>query len=281
MDPRLVFDIGLSNGDDSRYYLDLGYSVVGVEANPLRVDECKLRFEKEIEQGRMKVVNLGVLKQPGSFTFYRNLVMDDRSSFVQRDGNQEDWEEIEIRCVTTRDLIDEHGTPYFMKVDIEGADLQALATLPLSNCPPYVSLELGSTGEEILNRLIELSYTAFKFIDGESHWHTRRILNDEYGWRLLRKLSRSAPFIRTTISSLPQSLRNRGEWNPTEIYNPDSYAFGPLSSGPFGERAAGSWKTMNASRAFLRDLQEYARKVGRGNWIWWDVHARHGSVSGR
>jgi FkbM family methyltransferase len=281
VDPRLIFDIGLCNGDDSRYYLDLGYSVVGVEANPLRAEECKLRFAQEIERGQMKVVNLGVLKQPGSFTFYRNLVMDDRSSFVRRDGNQDDWEEIEIRCVTTRYLIDEHGTPYFMKVDIEGADLQALATLPPSSCPPYVSLELGSTGEEILDRLIELGYTEFKFIDGESHWPTRRILNDEYGWRLLRKLSRRVPFIRKAISSLPQRLRNRGEWNPTEIYNPDSYPFGPLSSGPFGERAAGSWKTATASRSLLRDLQEYARKVGRGNWIWWDVHARHSSVNGR
>jgi hypothetical protein len=31
----LVFDLGLHNGDDAAYYLDLGYLVVGVEANLL------------------------------------------------------------------------------------------------------------------------------------------------------------------------------------------------------------------------------------------------------
>jgi FkbM family methyltransferase len=73
----LVFDIGLHNGDDSAYYLHLGYRVVGLEANPLLTAQCTQRFEKEIGQGRMTVVNAGVLKQAGTFTFYRNLVNDE------------------------------------------------------------------------------------------------------------------------------------------------------------------------------------------------------------
>ena len=64
MDRDLVFDIGLHNGDDAAYYLDLGYLVVGVEANPLLAAQCTLRFENEIRQGRMKVINAGVLKEP-------------------------------------------------------------------------------------------------------------------------------------------------------------------------------------------------------------------------
>ena len=41
IDPNLVFDIGLNNGDDTAYYLHLGYRVIGVEANPLLVAACK------------------------------------------------------------------------------------------------------------------------------------------------------------------------------------------------------------------------------------------------
>jgi hypothetical protein len=40
MNQALVFDIGLHNGDDTSYYLDLGYRVVGVEANPLLASRC-------------------------------------------------------------------------------------------------------------------------------------------------------------------------------------------------------------------------------------------------
>jgi hypothetical protein len=72
IDRDLVFDIGLHNGDDAAYYLDLGYHVVGVEANPLLTVQCTLRFENEIRQGRVRIINAGVLKEPGEFTFYRN-----------------------------------------------------------------------------------------------------------------------------------------------------------------------------------------------------------------
>ncbi len=58
--PELIFDIGMNNGEDSAYYLHLGYSVVGIDANPLLTNECTLRFKKEIDEGRMKIINAGV-----------------------------------------------------------------------------------------------------------------------------------------------------------------------------------------------------------------------------
>src|SRR5215472_14713563 len=101
----LVFDIGMHNGEDSAYYLHLGHSVVGVDANPLLTAQCALRFEREIAEGRMKIINAGVLKQAGEFTFYRNLQDDEWSSFDSEKGKKGGkWEAVTIPCLTAQEL---------------------------------------------------------------------------------------------------------------------------------------------------------------------------------
>ena len=272
---HLVFDIGLNNGDDAAYYLHLGYRVVGVEANPLLALQCTQRFDSEIRRGRMSVVNAGVLKEPGEFTFYRNLSDDGWSSFSPQEGKKGGrWEELRIHCVTTQQLIAEHGMPFFMKVDIEGADFQTLHSLSPAIAPAYVSLELNYA-DPIVERLIELGYSAFKFVNGETYRPTPPLFDHQKGWRLLRKIGRIAPFVRNTIGRLPERLRPNSEYDPTGKYSPDGYPFGPLSSGPFGEQAAGSWLTPPAAVRCWRRLRDKYQRDGKINQIWWDVHARH------
>ncbi|MBZ5618088.1 MAG: FkbM family methyltransferase [Acidobacteriia bacterium] len=274
----LVFDIGLNNGDDAAYYLHLGYRVVGIEANPLLAAQCTRRFENDIQQGRMTVINAGVLKEPGVFTFYRNLLSDGWSSFEpDKRGQAGEWEEIDISCVTTLQLIAEHGKPFFMKVDIEGSDLQTLQSLTPATAPAYVSLELNFA-DPTIETLIELGYSDFKFVDGETFWHTPPIFDHQIGWRLLRKAGWLAPFVRNAIRSLPQRFRAKSEWNPPGQYSRDHYPFTPCSSGPFGEQAAGSWMTPAAALRWFGDLKNYYRRAGKERSLWWDVHARHSSV---
>lgn len=49
---RIVFDVGMNNGDDSAYYLSKGYRVIAVEANPALVEKARIRFAREIATGR-------------------------------------------------------------------------------------------------------------------------------------------------------------------------------------------------------------------------------------
>jgi FkbM family methyltransferase len=278
-DRELVFDIGLNNGDDAAYYLDLGYVVVGVEANPMLAAQCTQRFETEIRQCRMRVVNAGVLKEPGEFTFFRNLTDDGWSSFLAEKGkNGGKWEELKIPCVTTQQLIEEHGKPFFMKVDIEGADFQTLHSITQATAPSYISLELNCF-DPILERLIELGYSGFKFVNGDTYRHTPPIFHHQIGWRLLRKVGRLAPFVRNGISRLPQGLRQNSEYDPPGKYNPAGYPFGPHSSGPFGEQAAGPWLTGAAALRWFGVLRDNYRNAGQENSLWWDVHARHSSTT--
>ncbi len=277
--PDLVFDIGLHRGDDAAYYISLGYSVLGIEANPLLADACKIRFEKEIRAEQMKVINAGLLKESGEFIFFRNLLDDGWSSFLPQKGKKGgNWEEVIVPCLTTRQLIEEHGKPFFMKVDIEDADFQSLYSMNAAIAPAYISLELNCF-DPTVERLIELGYSAFKFVNGATYRPTPPIFDHETGWRLLRKAGRLFPLVRKTISRLPQSFRPKSEYDPPGSYSPTGYPFGPYSSGPFGEEAAGSWMTAGTALCWFENLKKSYRKTASVDSFWWDVHARHSSIT--
>ena len=278
MMPDLVFDIGLNNGDDAAYYLHLGYRVIGVEANPLLAARCSERFASEMRAGRIEVVNAGILRQPGEFTFYRSLQQDGWSTFepdIHRKPGE--WEELKVACITAEQLIANHGQPFFIKVDIEGADFQVLETLTAAIAPPYISLEINAI-DPFLDRLIALGYTAFKFVDGLTFRPAPPVFDHQVGWRLLRRVGRAFPPFRAIMRKLPQAMRAKREWNHPGRYSPDGFSFSDRSSGPFGARAAGAWLKADAARRWFNQLKDDYRKAGKSNELWWDVHARHASA---
>ena len=56
----LIFDVGTHKGQDSDFYLKLGYRVVAVEANPALADELRHRFREAIADGRLILVDKAV-----------------------------------------------------------------------------------------------------------------------------------------------------------------------------------------------------------------------------
>ncbi len=44
--PRLVFDAGMNNGDDTAYYLFRGFDVVAIEANPALCARARRRLPR-------------------------------------------------------------------------------------------------------------------------------------------------------------------------------------------------------------------------------------------
>jgi FkbM family methyltransferase len=57
---KKIFDIGMYDGADTAYYLECGYHVVAVEANPGLVDNAKRRFGAEIASGQLTCVNAAI-----------------------------------------------------------------------------------------------------------------------------------------------------------------------------------------------------------------------------
>src|SRR5690348_14148592 len=70
----LVFDVGLHRGQDTAYYLAMGYRVVAFEANPDLVREFRSRFASAIEKGRLTIVEGAIARSEESWVpFYKPL----------------------------------------------------------------------------------------------------------------------------------------------------------------------------------------------------------------
>ena len=75
LNSNLIFDFGIGNGEDSRFYLHKGYSVVAVDADPLACKELELNCSSYLKT-RLTVINCvvgGTSSASGFEKFYKNL----------------------------------------------------------------------------------------------------------------------------------------------------------------------------------------------------------------
>jgi FkbM family methyltransferase len=165
MNRGLIFDIGMHIGQDTAFYLDLGYWVVAVDANPVLVDAACGRFESAIASGRLVVVNTGVGDIKGDLTFYLNKAHSEWSSFDNAIGTSRgEYLEKTIPVLPLSDLMVRFGTPYYCKIDIEGFDYKAVASIAsLQDRPQYISVENGHRA--VIEELSGQGYSRFKFVD--------------------------------------------------------------------------------------------------------------------
>lgn len=164
MDHNLIFDIGANSGDDTAYYLDKGFAVIAVEASPVLVSTLRQRFKACPSPDKLTIVNAGVFREAGIFPFYRNLENDHWSSFDAAYGTRQgtQYETINVPCVTINSLLERHGIPRYLKIDVEGVDRMILAELRGTDCrPAFISVE--EYGIAALQDLQSLGYEAFFF----------------------------------------------------------------------------------------------------------------------
>jgi FkbM family methyltransferase len=162
---KLVFDLGANAGQDSAYYLGLGYDVVAVEANPSLAAGLAQRFAAEAAAGRFTLLASGIWSETKTLTFYENLDNDHWSSFDPvygcRDGTR--FVEHRIPCVRVGALLADFGVPYYMKIDIEGADRHVLVDLQTERqLPAYISVEEYGVGA--VDDLAALGYTKMALV---------------------------------------------------------------------------------------------------------------------
>lgn len=174
----LIFDVGFHRGEDTAFYLAKGFSVVAVEANPDLAEKGLDRFADAVEQGRLVLVHAAVAPTPGPVTFYANEHTDWGTTdpeWAARNTTQygsPPSATMTVPGVTFGSLLDEHGVPHYLKVDIEGADLLCLEALRDHDArPSYVSIESDKRRWRGVVRefdlLRELGYRRFKVVNQE------------------------------------------------------------------------------------------------------------------
>jgi FkbM family methyltransferase len=236
-----IFDLGLNDGADASFYLDKGFRVVAVEANPLLYSAAREKLAPQIKSGALWLLNVGIWSERKTLPFYVNKANDHWSSFDPaygcRDGTSYDI--IEVPCITIEDLLcdfSRFSVPYYMKIDIEGADRIVLEGLrPLMHRPEWISVE--EYGVAAIDDLHALGYRNFAIV----------------------------PQRTKTVAFSPEPARE-GCYTPR--------AFDGTQSGVFGREIGDLWRDYADCReVFTRTIRrEDYSYVGPAE-EWFDIHA--------
>ncbi|MDH4984418.1 FkbM family methyltransferase [Aminobacter anthyllidis] len=145
----LIFDIGLHRGLDAQYYLNKGFRVIGLEAVPALVAECRKKLHSH--GGRLVIVNKALYHEAGkTVTFYTVPGKDDWGSLNQQVAEKavEKATPITVETVDLTWLFDRFGVPRYIKCDIEGADIIFREQLIReTRRPTFVSIEVNDGHE--------------------------------------------------------------------------------------------------------------------------------------
>jgi len=284
----LIYDVGMNNGDDTAYYLHRGYRVVAIDADPQACDKARLRFQDQVSRGRLTILNVGIAAEPGTLDFWICEPHSEWSSFdrriASRDGSPHHC--IQVPCRTLDSILSDHGIPYYLKVDIEGHDLQCVDALrTVSNRPKYVSIEIDDIDDidASLRAMADLGYTSFKCISQFTFVPlqlppTAAQERAEFWRRILVQRPLPLRVIRKAIGRRGRRWLDR-RYTRTRCH--EGWVFNNGSSGPFGEDTLGTWLTAERVRDAYR---HYSRLRDQGKpsifWnadgysFWADLHAR-------
>ena len=161
-----VFDLGMHNGDDTSYYLERGFKVVGVEANAALCDECNDRFRSRIRDGDLCIVNKAIAESDDRSVEFWISSLNPEWSSVRWDPEVlgEDPERVTVETTTLRTLLSEFGLPHYIKCDLEGSDVIFCRQLARERIKPdFVSVE--ATSLELLALLTSSGYDTFQLIN--------------------------------------------------------------------------------------------------------------------
>ena len=273
--PNLIFDVGMHEGEDTEFYLKKGFDVVAFEANPDLIEASKQSFASFIREKRLRIVEGAIVADPSvEFIVFYKYAERSKWGTIEADVVQSSAKrakgviEIKVPTIDFAAVIREVGIPYYMKVDIEGADICCFEALKSFDCKPaYVSIE--AIEQDIENQklqielLTDLGYDYFKAVQ-QARMHRRTL---------------------PPVSSEGRTVEHQ---------------FAKGSSGPFGSDLGGRWRNRSEiisdydvifrrNRHFTESLfwkSALIRKTVRPaiEWMtnvtvpgWYDTHARHRS----
>lgn len=227
-----------------------------MEANPVLVAENKIRFRKFIESGQLTILNVGIAEQKGEFTFYINHHTSEWSSFDKETGtrNNTSYHTIKVPCITTHDLFEKFGIPYYLKIDIEGFDFLCVQAIPGGAGeakPKFVSCEAVQL--EWLHILASKGYTKFKIINQVNNF--RPLIIKEESNKLFYRI-----------------LRKKKRWKTRlQNYIPFEHPIG--STGPFGTESKGEWLTNKEAKEVYAAFYNNFNGPALNDISWFDFHA--------
>lgn len=265
---KLVYDVGMNNGDDTAYYLHKGCRVVAIEANPNLIGPARARFSAELSAGRLEVVNVGVTADAGEAEFFLSMKNDVWGSFDRGiAGRGGGYETVRVPCRPFGDILEQFGMPYYLKIDIEGNDRLCLPALRPSARPDFLSIEMcHEAGDQDIGRLGELGYTRFQCVR-QNDFRSLTPANIDSQVARRRAKARGGFAVRVARAWRRATRFARHARDGT-------WTFRPGSSGRFGPDLPDAWVSMEQMLVLWRRLRDVDEELAdRGVGEWFDIHA--------
>jgi len=276
MDSKLIIDVGVNNGDDTANYLESGFRVVGIEANPDMVAACVKRFHEPLRDGRLILLNVAIAEQDGLAEFYVS------------EGNRSVWSSldpglagrtglgtraIQVPARRFRSVLEEFGVPYYLKIDIEGADHLCLREIDASMAPRYISFEASEGRIESLLWLALAGYKRFRLVD-QLLGFVQVTPPPMHSWSLaceivLRRIGRrlgATPGVAAARRRLRELATPHSDEKHSGVQTVSRFPVS--SSGPRPDESGGPWRSLEET---LYAWLYYVRPTTGGSW--YDVHA--------
>ncbi len=282
---NLIVDVGLNIGQDTSFYLSQGYQVLAIEADPILTEAARKRFDREVQDGRLEVLNVGIAEKDGFADFW---VCEDKPEFnsihrqiAARDSHAH--HSIQIPVVRFASIIERYGVPLYLKVDIEGNDMLCLDGLTPSTAPKYLSVESEcpldeqhatvEAGLRTLQKLHTLGYQQFKLIN--QYTFCSLTLPASLGYRV------DAFARRLFNESFVKDIRGLGLIScylimKRRLERKFRWKFPPGSSGVWGEATPGQWVNYGQAEEIYKHyrVEHFRNSDKKFHSFWCDWHAK-------
>ena len=282
---NLIFDVGLNIGQDTGFYLSQGYQVLAIEADPTLAAAARNRFHREISEGRLEVLNVGIAEKDGFADFWICEEKPEFNSFHRQIAARDSYSHhsTQIPVLRFASIIERYGIPHFLKIDIEGNDMLCLDALNPSALPKYISVESecpldeqsGSVEDRLrtLQKLASLGYNRFKLIDQYSFCSLSLPPSPYYWVDAFARKTFNQPLLKN-IRGL--GLISRHLIMRSRLQGRFRWKFPTGSSGVWGEDTPGNWISYGEAEQAYRHYREkhFQASDRKFHSFWCDWHAK-------
>ena len=280
---NLIFDVGLNIGQDTGFFLSQGYQVLAIEADPTLAEAARKKFHREIREGRLEVLNVGIAEKDGFAEFWICEEKPEFNSFHRQIAARDSFSHhsIQIPVLRFSSVIGRYGIPHYLKIDIEGNDMFCLDGLSPSALPKYVSVESecpleGGNAEDglsTLRKLESLGYNRFKLID-QFTFCSLSLPPSPYYWvdTVARRIFNQSPLKKVRgLGLISRHLIMR-----SRLQRRFRWSFPMGSSGVWGEDTPGHWISYGEAEQAYRHYREAHFRASNRKFhsFWCDWHAK-------
>lgn len=174
----LVFDVGAHIGHRTASFLRLGARVVAVEPQPAAAGFLRALYGW---RPRAKIVRAACGRSEGAIQLQVNsanpIVSTASPAFIDAAAGSVGWEgqkwdrTIQSPLTSIDALVRDHGSPSFVKIDVEGFETDVLAGL--TQAPPSLSFEFTTIQRDVAVQCVHqcsaLGFKSFQAVIGETH----------------------------------------------------------------------------------------------------------------